>query len=269
MKTAMHTILATLLILCSVTAQAADKPLKIYILAGQSNMQGHAQKSTLPYMAQDPKTKALHDKIVDAGGTPRVYEDVRVAYFSDQNKAGPLTVGFGGGGGGGTVLGPELGFGVTMYSALKEPILIIKTAWGGKSLYCDFCPPNVGTPSHTWDKSRESVGHYYRLMITHVRDVLKDIKKYHPGYDVTAGYEIAGFAWFQGWNDLSGPYERVKDKDGRVVKNFALHTQLLAHFIRSVRKDLDTPGMPFVIGAIGVGGNKPSNISIANLCLLR
>ena len=254
MKTAMRTILTTLLILCSFTAQAADKPLKIYILAGQSNMQGHAQKSTLPYMARDPKTKALHDKIVDAGGTPRVYEDVRVAYFSDQNKAGPLTVGFGGGGGGGTVLGPELGFGVTMYSALKEPILIIKTAWGGKSLHTDFRPPSAGPNPRTSTK-KEETGKYYRLMMAHVKKVLADPKRYCPVYDPKAGYEIAGFVWFQGFNDLSGK-RKADDPAGSDP-----YTQCMAHFIRDVRKDLNSPALPFVIGTIGVGGHKaPSRI---------
>jgi hypothetical protein len=37
---------------------------------------------------------------------------------------------------------------------------------------------------------------------------------------------------------------------------YALYTELMAHFIRDVRKDLDAPKMPFVIGVIGVDGHE-------------
>ena len=38
-------------------------------------------------------------------------------------------------------------------------------------------------------------------MIDHVRKVLKDIKRVVPDYDPKQGYELAGFVWFQGFND--------------------------------------------------------------------
>ena len=37
---------------------------------------------------------------------------------------------------------------------------------------------------------------------------------------------------------------------------YDLYSELLAHFIRDVRKDLGAPSMPFVIGVMGVGGVK-------------
>ena len=52
-------ILSTLLLTGIMgSAVATAKPLKVYILAGQSNMVGHAKTDTLPYMLQDP---AIHD----------------------------------------------------------------------------------------------------------------------------------------------------------------------------------------------------------------
>ena len=39
-----------------IASQAAAKPLKVYILAGQSNMQGHVNISTFDAMAAEPKT---------------------------------------------------------------------------------------------------------------------------------------------------------------------------------------------------------------------
>jgi len=37
-------------------------------------------------------------------------------------------------------IGPELQIGHRLGNYFKEPVLLIKTAWGGKSLYKDFRP---------------------------------------------------------------------------------------------------------------------------------
>jgi hypothetical protein len=101
-------------------------------------------------------------------------------------------------------------------------------------------------------------GGFYNDMITHVRSVLSDVKKHHPAYDPAAGYELAGFVWFQGWNDMidSGTYPN-RDKPG----GYDQHTWLLENLIRDVRKDLNAPHMPAVIGVMGIGGvNAEGNI---------
>jgi hypothetical protein len=94
-------------------------------------------------------------------------------------------------------------------------------------------------------------GFLYRDMITHVKSVLSDVKKHHPAYDPAAGYELAGFVWFQGWNDMidAGTYPN-RDKPG----GYDQHTWLLENLIRDVRKDLNAPNMPAVIGVMGIGG---------------
>lgn len=243
-------------------ATAHAKPLKVYILAGQSNMQGHAEERVIAGLKSDPATRALYDKMMDAEDKFRVFVDVQVAAVSGNldepvTKSGPLTIGFGGNLGGqpggkgksARKFGPELGFGVTMREHLKEPFLIIKTAWGGKSLRKDFLPPSgvplVGGEAQT--------GTHYKLMCDHVREVLADPGKHHPAYDPKLGYEVAGFVWFQGWNDMMGKddplYVATADKPA-----FAAYGELLACFIRDVRKEFKSPAMPFVIGVIGTGG---------------
>jgi len=279
MKTAVHKYLLNVfagvaLVLTLNTTMAAEKPLKVYILTGQSNMQGMAHVKTLPHMAADPASKALAGKIVDKNGKPRVYEDVQVAYLSGgrdgaQQKNGPLTIGFGGNGTNPETFGPELGFGITMHEKLGQPILIIKAAWGGKSIHTDFRSPSAGpypfsaeqleslakrkkiSIEEIKDQKAEKTGHYYRLMAAHVKKVLADPGKYHPAYDPKAGYEISGFVWFQGWNDMvSGDTYPNRYKPGGYDK----YTQVLAHLIRDVRKEFKAPNMPFVIGVMGVGG---------------
>ena len=66
------------------------------------------------------------------------------------------------------------------------------------------------------------------------------------------GYEIAGFVWFQGFNDLVGPYPG--DPSKKSVKDYSEYSRLLGCLIRDLRKDLNTPNMPFVTGVLGVGG---------------
>ena len=65
-----------LLVLAASGATAADKPLKVFILAGQSNMQGHASVSTFDSMADDPKTAPLLKEMRGPDGKPRVCEKV-------------------------------------------------------------------------------------------------------------------------------------------------------------------------------------------------
>ena len=88
-------------------------------------------------------------------------------------------------------------------------------------------------------------------MLEHVKTVLKDIKRVVPDYDASKGYELAGFVWFQGWNDMvdSGTYPK-RDMPG----GYDTYSDTMTHFIRDVRKDLDAPQLPFVIGVLGVGG---------------
>ena len=94
-------------------------------------------------------------------------------------------------------------------------------------------------------------GMFYREMIKHVQKVLDDIKRVVPNYDPKQGYELAGFVWFQGFNDLVDDWTYHKqDQPG----GYDLYAELLGHFIRDVRQDLKAPKMPVVIGVMGIGG---------------
>ena len=247
----------------------AGGPLQVYILAGQSNMEGHAKIETFDYIGDDPQTKPLLDKMM-VEGRPKVCDSVWISYLTGRGENngegfGRLTAGYGSrptpdeSGG---KIGPEFTFGITLEEKIDEPILIIKTAWGGKSLFYDFRSPSAGVYPRTTDdikkdrNSEERSGHYYRLMIEHVQHVLADIQRVCPEYDSDAGFEIAGFVWFQGWNDMVNrsvyPLQAASSERPR----FALYSDLMSHFICDVREDLNAPSMPFVIGVMGVGGDE-------------
>ena len=270
-------LLAALALPLGAVAQA--KPLKIFILAGQSNMEGHAKIETFDYIGDDPATVPLLKRMRGADGKPAVCDHVWISYLTGSGKdngegMGKLTAGFGSrrnpaedGG----KIGPEFTFGLTMDAALDEPVLIIKTAWGGKSLHTDFRPPSAGPYVPTaeelkkWEgkpeKQKEvtaATGIYYRLMVEHVKRVTKDIKRVCPAYDEKQGYEIAGFVWLQGFNDLVAS-DTYAPKPGGKVRDYTKYGEWLADFIRDVRKDFAAPKMPFVIGVLGVDGLNASD----------
>jgi Carbohydrate esterase, sialic acid-specific acetylesterase len=112
-------------------------------------------------------------------------------------------------------------------------------------------------PAYLAEQEKERIerktqsGGYYRDMIAHVKKVLGDIKSIYPDYDAKAGYEIAGFVWFQGWNDMinEGVYPNRDEPRG-----YEQYTWLLEHLIKDLRKDLNAPNMKAVIGVMGIGG---------------
>ena len=264
-------IVISILIFTALSIHAAPKPLKIYLLVGQSNMQGHAAERTLEHLGMDPKTAPLLKAIRNADGTAKVQKDVWISSIEPSlesgEKHGRLTVGYGAGGRG-PKIGPELTFGITMQNHVGEPILLIKTSWGGKSLNTDFRPPSAGSyefnqqqlenfkkrgkdVAEARKEKTERTGVYYRLMLEHIHKVLADIRRVYPDYDAKAGYELAGFVWFQGWNDMvDGSTYPTRGQPG----SYDAYSKNLAHFIRDVRRDLKAPKLPFVIGVMGVGG---------------
>ena len=264
-------ILISILIFTALSTHAAPRPLKIYLLVGQSNMQGHAAERTLEHLGMDPKTAPLLKAIRNADGTAKVQKNVWISSIEPSlesgEKHGRLTVGYGAGGRG-PKIGPELTFGITMQNHVGEPILLIKTSWGGKSLNTDFRPPNAGPyefnqqqlenfkkrgkdVAEARKEKTERTGVYYRLMLEHIHKVLADIRRVYPDYDAKAGYELAGFVWFQGWNDMvDGSTYPTRGQPG----SYDAYSKNLAHFIRDVRRDLKAPKLPFVIGVMGAGG---------------
>jgi hypothetical protein len=210
-------------------------PIRVFILAGQSNMEGHGfvkadpkrneGKGSLEYVAKDAKTAEKFKHLLAKDGNWAVRDDVWIHYLE---RKGKLTAGFG-------VkedrIGPELGFGKIIGDHYEEPVLLVKLAWGGKSLGKDFRPPSSGG----------EVGPYYKEIVQRTKAVLGDLKKEFPNF-ADRKHEITGFGWHQGWND------RVNQAfNDEYEKN-------MANFIRDIRKDLGVKDLPFVIAETGMTG---------------
>jgi hypothetical protein len=232
--------------------QPKNQPLQVFILAGQSNMVGqgvvdldhpksyNGGRGTLNRVMKESPHAAMYAHIKDQQGRWIVRDDVWVRFRVKSGvKKGGLTIGFTGYGGSHHI-GPEFQFGHVIGESSKQQVLLIKTAWGGKSLFKDFRPPSSGGET----------GEYYKKMIAEVDEALANLKRDFPKYD-GRGYEIAGFVWFQGWNDMFDEQGRTEYEDN------------LVHLIKDIRKQFKKPHLPVVIGELGNLGEKAGKNMIA------
>lgn len=220
------------------TTFADEAAVKVFVLAGQSNMEGHGRvaseanegQGSLERLAKGPDADPRFAGLVDASGEWIERDDVKIWYLG---RTGDLRPGYGFREG---FIGPELGFGQVVGDTYDEPVLLIKLAWGGKSLGQDFRPPSSGG----------EVGPYYKEVIEKTKQVLAEAPKLFPEL---AGkrFELAGFGWHQGWND-------------RINQAFNDEYEAnLANLIRDVRKDLDAPALPFVVAETGMSGREETH----------
>ena len=251
----MKLITTIFLVTFSAIASAQDlaKPVRVFILAGQSNMEGAGQikadlnrnggQGSLEYLVKDRATARHFAPLVDSSGEWRTRDDVWISFL---DRKGPLSVGFGARKD--ETIGPELGFGWVMGDAFDEPVLLVKCAWGGKSMAIDFRSPGAGKPPYSLGEKGDGelaanpaiLGKYYREILTQTKASLAKIKDLVPGSD--GRYVLAGFGWHQGWND------RISDKFN------AEYETNMVHFIKDIRRDLGEPLLPFVIAETGMGG---------------
>ncbi len=246
-----------------------DKPIKVYILLGQSNMLGFGRvgpadkPGTLEYMV---KEKKKYPHLIDDKGNWTVRKDVRYVHvmdkrgvdyrnmteFADMKNQWLSAKGR---------FGPELGFGHVMGHIHEEPVLILKACIGNRSLGWDLLPP--GSKRYEFDgktyagykdnpgswvegQPKKEVkwyaGRQYDADTSHAKAVLKNLKKYYPGYK-GQGYEIAGFVFWQGHKDQNAAHA-------------SRYEQNLVRFIKTLRKDFKAPKAKFVLATIAFGGKK-------------
>ncbi len=200
-------------------------------------------KGTLEFLLRDPAKAPLVKHLKTADGKWTVRDDVWCRYQREERPllAGPLSVGFAVYGGQ-HHFGPELQFGHVLGDHFDNQVLLIKTAWGGKSLYKDFRPPSSGG----------EVGPYYKKMIAEVHEALANLSTDFPSYAdggiANGGYELAGFVWYHGWNDGCDPQNAVPEYEQNLVNliNDARRRGLLRHGIST--EDLIFSSRAFIYG---------------------
>ena len=232
-------------------------PFKITYLTSAANGLGWVQRLDIPGTLETIVKNGKFPHLVDGQGKWTVRNDVIYKGVVTAVGKGPLTVGLQG-----NTIGPELQFGHIMGYYHDEPVVVIKSSQGNRSLGWDFLPPGSerytfegrtyagykDTPS-SWVEGEPKkkvnwyAGKQYDDCFNAVHDVLKNFDKEFPQYK-GRGYEIAGFAWWQG------------HKDGGSAAHASRYEQNLVHFIKTLRKEFKAPKAKFVIATIGFGGWK-------------
>jgi len=139
--------------------------------------------------------------------------------------------------------------GVVMGDHFKDPVLLVKVAWSGKDLFCDFRPPSSGKPAYQIpqrnNKDRD-MGDFYRKLIKEVHYCLDNMGTHFPKLKGVS-HDICGFVWFQGWNEMYAG-KGIQDKvSAEYPSNFT-------HLLQDLRKEFIEPNLPAVVDEQGCGG---------------
>ena len=218
----------------SYPAQAGDT-IKIFLMAGQSNMAGQADADDLTgalagYKPPQPDVNIWrsyqdeNDTVGSTNGWIPLAPELGNFYYL-RNDPDPRLRGFE------PSFGPEVSFGKAMAAALPdEDIYIIKHAWGATSLAGGW-DPVAGINSGVMTGNNSTLGLQYNLFTNTVSLALANLD--NAGLD----YEIAGMLWLQGESDAI--QARADD---------AYEANLTA-FIAKMRENYGDD-LPFIIGRI-------------------
>jgi len=238
------------------------KPVKVFILLGQSNMVGMGKLAGLEAAVKDKKK---YQYLVDDTGKWLERKDVRyVQYMSGKGPLNNDWLGIKGG-----KVGVEFGIGHILGNLIDAPVMILKVCIGNRSLAWDLLPPGseryveggkvyagykdrpdswpadpakgVATEPPPWlGKDGKPIqwwaGLQYDSDVADAKKALADLEKHYPG---AKSAEVAGFFLWQG------------EKDGGNPVHAANYEKNLVAFIKALRKDFNSPDAKFVLGTIG------------------
>jgi hypothetical protein len=267
------------------------KKVKVFILMGQSNMVGMGdinpadKPGTLTTLT---KTEKKYPFLLDETGEWTVRKDV-FYYDARTKKGGALTATSNG-----NAIGPELGFGFVMGQLLDEPVLILKSCIGNRSLGWDLLPP--GSERYTAEVT-ERGGQKVTKVFAGYKDkpdswVAEEGKgtatEPPPWFDKKTGKPIEWYAGKQYDDDMTNAKAALSDlakiypdykgqgyeiagfvwwqgnKDSYNSVHAANYEQNLARLIPSLRKDYAAPNAKFVLATgCGFTGRDGTGLQIA------
>lgn len=198
--------------------------IKVFLLAGQSNMDGRAKASGLSEIDKQrlknaQKNVTLYYNFDD--GKP--LDTTKVAKHTAKKFGAEY------------LFGPELFFGINMYEKYPDhKIILIKRSRGGMSLY------GAWNPDWTFEKAtlikEEKQPKLYSEFVKYGQKVLLSLEK--------DSYDLCGMLWVQGESD-SGEKGGMKPRE--------TYKANLTKLISSVRKDFNHPKLPFLMFQVGHG----------------
>lgn len=241
--------------------EAGNKaPFKIIYLTAGANGLGWTARMDIPgTLSTVVRQEGKFPHLINKNGNWVQRDDVRYKGLITATANQPLGPGCGAGA---NNIGPELGFGNVIGDFHDEPVLLLKSSQGNRSLAWDFLPPGSERFEHggriyagykdspdSWEKGTEPkpvnwyAGKQYDDCFQAVHKVLENFGTEFPQWK-DLGYEIAGFVWWQGHKDTGSEVTA-----GRYEQN-------LVHLIKTLRAEFKAPAAPFVVATIGFDGWK-------------
>ena len=226
-------------------------PFKITYFNKQANGLGWIVRLDVPgALSTMVKFKGMYPYLIDENRQWKARQDVW--YRGVVTATGNRPLGVAGG-----RIGPEIGFGHAVGNHIDEPVLILKTSQGNRSLSWDFLTPGSKRFEYggkiyagykesplSWDKGTKPkpinwyAGKQYDDCFGAAHEVLNNFDKEFPHWK-GQGYKIEGFAWWQG------------DKDRYVEAHAVQYEKNLVRLIKTLRKEFEAPKAKFVVATLG------------------
>ena len=241
-----------------------SKTVKVFIIMGQSNTleMGKVKGDNEGSLEFAVNKENLYPFMIDGEGNWTKRQDVRNVHT--QGSGGPdgrggvrrndwLTVS-------GGKIGIEQGIGHQLGNYFDEPVLILKSSIGNRSLGWDLLPPGSDRYEYTESNGKtyftrvqetplidgkkvlnqaQSIGTQgcnTRVMLRERKRSCRISTKPHPN---ATKYEVAGFLWWQG------------DKDRYKEGHAAMYEKTFNNLIASLRRDFEAAKAKFVCATLG------------------
>ncbi|WP_235951348.1 sialate O-acetylesterase [Crateriforma spongiae] len=198
--------------------EAADYD--VYLLAGQSNMDGRGRVSELP--AEDQRSPM--DRVIifyrNVSGSSDGWQSLMPGFSIPPKYKGELPS---------PTFGPEIGFAHSMMQRHPDrQFALIKGSKGGTSLRADWKPGIASDP--------ESQGPRYRDFIETIRMATQQL------IDRGDQFQFRALLWHQGESDAKSKTETYQ--------------QQLTHLIQRIREDVGVADLPVVVGEVFDNGQR-------------
>ena len=219
-------ILAVLFVSVPNVASSESKgPIKVFLLMGQSNMNGRGTVGGLEKLNRE-----LPDEYPPS--LMKIRNDVWILGangfgISEQTESYRLEPGFGQW----KYFGPELGFGHAMGDHFDQPVLLIKSFGGGTPLATQWISPSA---AERRGEKGPLDGHRaaFQGSFNKVKTLCENLELLYDEYDPDQGYQLMGILWVHGNADGGKYADQYEDN--------------LTDFITDWRTAFGLPDLPFV-----------------------
>jgi iduronate 2-sulfatase len=190
----------------------------VYLLAGQSNMDGRGKAKDLPADQRAPSPAIIFYR--NPSATSDGWKPLAPGYSVSAGYKGPIPS---------RTFGPEIGFAGAMLKAQPDhPLALIKGSKGGTSLAKDWKPGTKDKP--------DTQGPCYRHFVETIQLAFKELESRGDTYT------IAGLLWHQGESDAHSTAE--------------VYQEQLTTLIGRFREEVGQPELPVVVGEVFDNGKR-------------